>query len=143
MEDKVLSINPLELLTCAMTLRVSQQELMAPEGSQVVWRNDNVSAITDLNNTRAKSAPMLEALKVVLEMSKMTDIRPYSLYISSEENKVADYLSRGRTSQAVEEASKFFGFEATVIAVPPDFSGLCNRVARAAYRSAGKPVPSL
>lgn len=46
MKDSVLSINPLELLSCAMTLCVAKSQSVLVGGTQVLWRNDNLSATT-------------------------------------------------------------------------------------------------
>lgn len=64
LKDGVLLIKPLELITCAMTICVAKKELVVAAGGKVVWRNDNLSAITDINNDRALSKPMLEALMI-------------------------------------------------------------------------------
>lgn len=135
MKDNVLSINPLELLTCAMTLSLARQEHVLHKGARVVWRNDNESAITDLNKDRANSAAMLEALVIVKETVAWTKIEVYGQHISTDDNKVADLLSRGKTGEALEVASTFFGPHKI------DFNDMFNRLVDAAYKGAGRRFP--
>lgn len=49
----LLSIKPLELITCAFTLIVARKEGVVAHGVHIVWRNDNESAVADLNADRA------------------------------------------------------------------------------------------
>lgn len=57
--------------------------------------------ITDVNNDRPKSVPILEALCIVKEVMAETHINENALYISSEENSVGDKLRRGESQEAI------------------------------------------
>lgn len=82
LKDEALSINPLELVVLAILFRCARQQKVIPQGAQVVWKCDNISAIANVNNDRANSDAMLEALSIVKETTNDTNITVHGQCIS-------------------------------------------------------------
>lgn len=122
LKDEALSINLLELVVLAIMLRCARQKKTVPQGAQVVWKCDNISAITNVNNDRANSVAMSEALTIVKEAMSDASITVHGQSNSTEDNSVADKLSRGKTIEAILEATEFFDFEAKAVAVNMRYS---------------------
>lgn len=85
---------------------------------------------------------MLEALLIVRETMDVTHIKVHAQNITSEANSVADKLSQGRSGEALIEASKYFGFEASLVSASVEVENLLTRLARVAYRAAEKAIPN-
>ncbi len=64
----IVSISPLELLSCAVILHTAYVAGELPEGRRIVLRNDNVSAVQVINSGKAYSEPMLQALRVLRDV---------------------------------------------------------------------------
>lgn len=85
LKDEVLSINPLELLTCAMTLGLVRYEnAVLPQHPSHLAKRQHVYPVR-FNNDRAKPIPMLEALLIVREESDMTFIRVHGQHITADQ----------------------------------------------------------
>lgn len=76
---------------------------------------------------------MLEALLIVRETEAWTNIRVHGQHIRSEDNEVADHLSRGRTDEALRIASKYFGYQTQMVSQHLDFTYMFNRVVEAVF----------
>lgn len=109
LKNEMISINPFKLLTAAAVIEVGVEGKVLRTGTRAIWRNDNVSAIFDLNRQRAGSSPMLEALRIVDEVASKYSIELYGRHIDGFRNTIADLLSRGQPTLALDIAAKEFG----------------------------------
>lgn len=76
---------------------------------QIVTENDNASTVESINSARARSLPMRRALAIVHDLQSTICIQIVTIHIRSEDNSIADRLSRERYTQAAEESRALFG----------------------------------
>ena len=111
---ELVSISPAELLVTGYTVR-AVRELVdgGPANGCFYSRCDNDSAVRVVNAGRARSPAMIEALRVVHEqeigMAGERRLRLRLEHIRTEENKVADLLSRGDIEEAIEMVTARWG----------------------------------
>lgn len=115
-KDGVLSIDPLELITCAMTLKVAHARGVLKERVHGIWRNDKEPAVVTINKRRATSMAMLEALRIFEEVMRDIGCRVHPHHISTVENSTSGVDAE---NEALREATGYFGFEGSQCARPP------------------------
>jgi hypothetical protein len=110
------SISPAELLVTGYTVHAVRElagEVGLPANGCFYSRCDNDSAVRVVNAGRARSPAMTEALRVVHEeetgKGEERRLRMRLEHIRTEENKVADLLSRGDIEEAKEMVKARWG----------------------------------
>lgn len=76
---------------------------------RIIWHNNNEAGITDWNRQRARSAPILAALKIVQEVSRKHNMQVFARHILGRRNTISDALSRSDKSTARKQAKEDFG----------------------------------
>lgn len=116
-----LSISVLELLCCGILLHQAHAAGLLAGRHHVAIENDNSSAVAVINSARARSKPMRRALTIVHDLQGAIGIHVAALHIRSEDNHIADNLSRGLDSPAKLESQSRFG-RADRLAVPSELA---------------------
>lgn len=119
--DGALSISVLELLCCGILLQQAHAAGLLEGRRHIAIENDNASAVAAINSARARSRPMRRALTIVHDLQAAIGIHVTALHLRSEENSIADSLSRGLASNARRESKARFG-HADRLAVPPQLA---------------------
>lgn len=94
---ETLSINPLELLTAAqLTLSIFNSGILPWEVKTFVIRVDKASACACINIGRGLSSKMRRALRVIVNIKEEYHLTVVAQHVQTEDNIVADCLSRGQ-----------------------------------------------
>lgn len=131
LKNGAVSINPAELVMCAAAIHVGIKADVLREGMWVVWRTDNDAAVCDWNRQRARSAAMLEALRIVSEVASAKGIEVFARHVPKAVNSIADLLSRNRVKLATDLSQKEFK-NATRIPIGKLVDNWMARIIRAA-----------
>lgn len=115
--EEVLSISLLELTACLITAEIFWS-LHGWMPHRVALQNDGLVAVNAFNTGRARSIAMARLLYSA-EEERMD--RFYAVHIKGEDNLISDHLSRGRITEALQEAKKLFR-SPKVIEAPPKVS---------------------
>ena len=96
------SISPAELMGAAFMLEAVGILRLDMPLRRFVEGCDNSSACFAVNRRRVKSYPMHAALRCVLDRERAWGLRMRLDHYPTKENKVADFLSRGRIKEAMD-----------------------------------------
>ena len=108
---RIISIGLLELLGSAALIHLlARNPHLCPPLGRLVLRNDNSSACDTANRSGVYSAIMRCALRILREKAEELGREVWLQHVASKDNVIADDLSRGRVSGAM-QAARRDGFE--------------------------------